>query len=133
MRDPLAGFGDPTLYVFRDGGIASKLGSQAWMDEPDTARMVTNAAGLYVEANEPAGELFGLSRDEIIGHPAGTFTEPDARIEDPQKLWATLEASGELHSLAVIHRSDGRVRVEFITHRNADGQGRHVTWLRPVG
>ena len=30
IRDPLAGFGEPTVYVFRDGGMASSLGSDTW-------------------------------------------------------------------------------------------------------
>lgn len=130
VRDPLAGYGEPTLYVFRDGGINSTLGSQSWVEDPGTARLVTDRSGNYIEANQSAADLFGVSVDDIVGRPAGTFTEPDARINDPAGLWSALEATGELHSLALVRRTDRQVRVEFITRKNADGPGRHVTWLR---
>ena len=134
VRDPLAGFGEPTVYVFRDGGIASNLESDTWRDEPSSARLVTNDQGTYVDANEAAAELLGLSTDQIVGQPAGTFTRPDARIEDAAGLWELLRSSGRLHSLAVVSRPGGQdVRVEFITLRNGDGTGRHVTWLRRFG
>ena len=134
IRDPLAGFGEPTLYVFRDGGIASSLGSDAWREEPTTARLVTNNQGIYVDANDAALELLGVTREQIVGQPAGTFTKPDARIDDAAGLWDLLESSGRLHSLAVVSCPDGRdVRVEFISLRDADGKGRHVTWLRRFG
>jgi PAS domain S-box-containing protein len=95
---------------------------------------VTNEEGTYVDANDAAVELLGVNRDQIIGSPAGTFTKPDARIEDAAGLWELLKTSGRLHSLAVVSRSDGRdARVEFITVRNGDGMGRHVTWLRRFG
>jgi PAS domain S-box-containing protein len=134
IRDPLAGFGEPTVYIFRDGGIASRLGSETWGDEPTAARLVTNDQGIYVQANDAAAELLGVERDKIVGQPAGTFTKPDARIEDAAGLWDLLTTTGRLHSLAVVARIGGRdVRVEFITQRDADGKGRHVTWLRRFG
>ncbi len=116
IRDPLAGFGEPTVYVFRDGGIASSLGSDTWREEPTSARLVTNEQGMYVDANDAAVELLGVDRDQIVGQPAGTFTKPDARIEDAAGLWDLSTTSGRLHSLAVVSRPGGRdVRVEFIT------------------
>lgn len=133
IRDPLAGYGEPTLYVFRDGGIVSTLGSQSWVEDAGTARLVTDPSGNYIEANQSAADLFGVGVEDIIGSPAGTFTEADARITDPSGLWASLETAGELHSLAVVRRSDGPARVEFMTRKNADGMGRHVTWLRRYG
>ncbi len=134
IRDPLAGFGEPTVYVFRDGGIASSLGSDSWREEPTSARLVTNDQGMYVDANDAAVELLGVTRDQIVGQPAGSFTKPDARIEDAAGLWDLLTTSGRLHSLAVVSHPGGRdVRVEFITVRDGDGKGRHVTWLRRFG
>jgi PAS domain S-box-containing protein len=134
VRDPLAGFGEPTLYVFRDGGIASSLGSETWREDPSSARLVTNEEGTYVDANDAAVELLGLNKNQIVGQRAGTFTKPDARIEDAAGLWELLKTSGRLHSLAVVSSPGGRdVRVEFITLRNGDGMGRHVTWLRRFG
>ena len=86
------------------------------VEEPTSARLVTNDQGMYVDANDAAAELLGVDRDQIVGQPAGTFTKPDARIEDAAGLWDLLTTSGRLHSLAVVSHPGGRdVRVEFIT------------------
>jgi PAS domain S-box-containing protein len=133
FRDRLAGFGDLVMYVFRDGTARSSFESDAWIADPATARVVTDENGTYVDANDAAEELFGVSRDRILRARAGSFTTPDARIADEKALWGRLEREGKLHSLAVLTRGDGTVvSVEFITVRDADGPGRHVTHLREV-
>jgi len=133
-RDSLAGFGDSVLYVFRDGTARARHHGTDWTGDDDTARLVTDEAGRYVEANDGAARLFGVRHEEIIGAKAGSFTRPDARIQDADALWHALANTGELHSLAVVQCSDGtQVPVEFVTLRDADGPGRHVTYLRAVG
>lgn len=134
LRDPLGGFGERTLYVFRDGAATGQLGPEEWIRDDATARLVIDDAGRYVEANVAAAELFGASEEEILGQGAGAFTEPDARIEDAQELWRLLESNGRLHSLAVVCRPNGdQVRVEFLTLRDGAGDGQHVTYLRAFG
>ena len=135
LRDDLAGFGDAALYVFRDGGAVSAIADvDGWINEVSTARLVTNAEGVYVEANEVAAALFGRSREDILGRRAGDFTRPDARITDADELWKGLKETGKLHSLAVIGRPDGTERiVEFVTLKDGAGPGLNVTLLRPVG
>jgi PAS domain S-box-containing protein len=134
LRQDIAGFGGtPVVYVFRDGLTHQGLDDE-WTKAASTARVVTDRDGTYVSANEPAGRLFGVRPDDIIGRPAGTFTRPDSRIEDADALWAALEARGRLHSLALIRCPDGAERtVEFVTIKDGDGPGRNVTLLRETG
>ena len=134
LRDPLAGFGSAMVYLFRDGGVLSSLGGEDWVGDPGVARVVTDAAGTYIDVNDAAAALFGVPKSAIIGARAGAFTRPDARIRDADELWRTLAASGRLHSLAVVRRQDGAdLRVEFVTVCDGGGGDRHVTWLRAVG
>jgi PAS domain S-box-containing protein len=133
FRDPLAGFGDRPLYVFRDGTATSSLVGEDWIRDPATARVVTDRGGRYLEADDAAERLFGATREEIIGNTAGGFTRPDARIQDADALWRALATTGKLHSLALVRCRDGRERsVEFLTIRDGDGSGRNVTYLRAI-
>src|SRR4051812_47660672 len=101
-RTPLAGFGEDALYVFRDGSASSSsYRDESWVGAHATARVVTDEAGRYIEANEAAAELFGVSADEMLGREAGTFTRPDARL-DAAALWHALATTGRLHSLAIL-------------------------------
>jgi hypothetical protein len=69
--------------------------------------------------------------DEIVCNKAGSFTRPDALIEDPEALWRALEHTGRLHSLALIRCGDGsETPVEFVTLKDGDGPGRNVTYRR---
>jgi PAS domain S-box-containing protein len=128
IRAGVAGFGDTVIYVFGDGTLGATLAAETWIDDPVTARIVSDRTGTYVEANGSAERLFGRTADEIVGSQAGTFTLPDARIEDAEALWRALDQTGRLHSLALIRRRDGTVApVEFMTVKDGDGPGRNVT------
>jgi PAS domain-containing protein len=129
VRAPLADLGGTALYVFRDGRAISEPREASWIDEPTTARLVSDASGTYVAANDAASRLLGLPTAEILGQRAGTFTRIDTRLQDADALWRLLEESGKLHSRALT--SDGR-RVEFVTVKDGDGPGRHVTSLREL-
>jgi PAS domain S-box-containing protein len=69
-------------------------------------RTIVGAAGKYVEANAAAAALFGVSRHKIIGKPAGSVTRHEANEEVGRRLFATLAATGALHSTAVVTRPD---------------------------
>ena len=130
IRTDVASFGDTVIYVFRDGSATAQLADD-WIDDPATARVITDPSGTYVEANEGAERLFRRSVGDIVGCTAGTFTRPDVRVEDDQTVWRALERTGRLHSLAVIRCPDGsEARVEFVTVKNGDGPGRNATYLR---
>jgi PAS domain S-box-containing protein len=130
-RDSDAGFGDTVIYVFRDGSVTSAMEAVEWIGDPATARLVTDRAGTYLEANERAQRLFGRTAAEMIGSKAGSFTRPDDRVQDDDSVWRALERTGRLHSLSVIRCADGtETAVEFVTVKDADGPGRNVTFLR---
>ena len=134
LRDDLAGPDySTTIYVFRDGAVQDAPGSESWTEDAATARVVSDADGQYVEANDAAGRLFGVPPPEILGRRAGEFTRPDARIKDAAALWDVLRSTGRLNSLAVVVRPDhSETRVEFLTIRDGDGPGRNVTYLRAI-
>jgi PAS domain S-box-containing protein len=131
IRIDVAGFGDTLLYVFRDGSVATSRMAEDWIEDPAAARLVTDPTGTYVEVNEAAERLFGRSAAEMIGRKAGSFTRPDDRVEDAEAVWRALEQTGRLHSLAVITCATGSdTPVEYVTVKDGDGPGRHVTILR---
>ena len=86
LRAPLADLGGTALYVFRDGRAVSDPSELSWVDDPATARLVSDASGTYVAANEAAGRLFGLPAEEIVGQGAGTFTRVDTLVQDTDVL-----------------------------------------------
>jgi PAS domain S-box-containing protein len=133
-REQLAGFGDsPVIYVFRDGSALPTVSQGDWIDDPAIARVVTDQQGNYLAANDEAATLFGVPQEGIVGSRAGTFTKPDARIDDADALWSALAARGRLHSVAVVRHPDGaEIPVEFVTIRDGDGPGRNVTLLRAI-
>lgn len=131
-RSDLAGFGQHAVYVFRDGSPTKGTDAAEWISDETTARVVSDATGEYLDANERAAALFGVaSAAEIVGRRAGDFTRPDVRV-DAVALWRALEATGRLHSLAVVIGPNAGRRVEFVTIRNGDGPGRNVTYLREL-
>jgi hypothetical protein len=134
VRDEVAGFGDPLVYVYRDGHALSSLVGDAWINDGTTARVVTDATGVYVDANDEAAALFGVDRKSIIGAGAGRFTREDSRIKDSAALWRALRDTGRLHSLALVRCPGGIEKsVEFLTVRDGDGPARNVTYLRRFG
>src|SRR6188768_1223815 len=94
IRTEVASFGDISIYVFRDGSVATSQTADDWIDDPATARVITDPTGTYVEANEPAERLFGRTATEIVGRKAGSFTQPDDRVEDADAVWRALEQTG---------------------------------------
>jgi PAS domain S-box-containing protein len=106
--DPLAELSPTkeTWYAYRDGEITPERVGEWWVDER-LPQAVVDAAGVYVEVNAAAAELFGLSRRRIIGKPAGSFTRHEANDEVGRRLFATLAEAGTLHSTAVVARPDG--------------------------
>jgi len=131
VRSDVAGFGDTVIYVFRDGSGPGAVDADSWIAEPTTPRVVTGPAGVYVEVNDAAAELFGRPAEAMIGRAAGSSTRADVRIEDGDAMWASLQRTQRLHSFAIVCRDDGsEARVEFLTLKDADGPGRNVTYLR---
>jgi PAS domain S-box-containing protein len=94
-------------YAYRDGRILPRPADEAWWLEPDLPRTVIDAEGRYLDADESAAELFGVSRQEILAGHAGDFTrhEPDAEVG--RRLLALLRDTGRMDSTAIVRRPDG--------------------------
>jgi PAS domain S-box-containing protein len=133
FRDDLAGFGQSVLYVFRDGSALSAFSAEDWIDDPTVARVVTDDNGTLLDANEAAEELFGVTSERLIGAAADSLTRPEARIPNSEELREALRLRGRLHSLSLVACGSGdEIHTEFVTIRDGDGPGRHLTILRPV-
>jgi PAS domain S-box-containing protein len=71
---------------------------RALFDRAIDAILFFDQTGRYVDANPAASKLFGVERDEIVGHPMGTFTAPEEKgsvTELRQRLFAEGTLTGE--------------------------------------
>ena len=132
-RDPLASLAGNAWYVYRDGRYSPFSDGPPWWDEPTAARVVIDDAGCYVDANQAALELLGVSLEELRRSRAGDFTPPAFGAEAPW-IMQLLRDTGELHSISMLRSRNGGVdeAVEFRFAKDAAGPGRHVSTLRRV-
>jgi PAS domain S-box-containing protein len=116
-------------YVFRDGAIRPPTRDLSWADDPDVPRAVLSHEGLYCDVNDAAAALFGVSRDEVIGKPAGSFTSHEPEPELGDHLLGIAESEGQLRSTAVVTRRDGETwPIEFVVRPTREGD--HVVSMR---
>ena len=105
----LTGFGATTevLLVYRDG---EPNASDPWWTDPGVA-LLRIQGDRYVDANEAALALHGVSRDEMLASGLGHFgMSGDERL----LMRDILHRTGSLHTTARILRADGtEVPVEF--------------------
>jgi PAS domain S-box-containing protein len=121
---------DVVWYAYRDS-TREAASQDAWWDDPSLARTVVDEDGRYLDANEPAGALFGIEARDIVGRTAGDFTR-HATARLGSALMSTLARTGALESTAVVVHPDGtEVPIAFHIRRDGDGPGRHVTVMRP--
>ena len=111
-RVDVAGFGDRGWYVYRYGRV-SPFGGDRWWAQPDAARVVVALDGAYVDANNAALELLGITRADLATARSGDFTSRDHRDNVPW-LQQLLLDTGEVHSTSVLRRRTGEyVDVEY--------------------
>ena len=92
------------------------------LSEASFEGIIISENGICIEANQAAVELFGYSREELIGLDVMSFTAPEAREIVKSQMMSGSEASYE----SVALRQDGtRVPVE-IQGRSFIYQGREV-------
>ncbi len=107
----LLGFGPHTevLLVYRDGE-QSPYADVPWWDGPDVAR-ITLIGDQYVEANEAAAALHGVTRDQLLASRLGRY-----RMAGGDRAWlsAILQRTGMLHTTTTLRLRDGEpVEVEY--------------------
>jgi PAS domain S-box-containing protein len=119
-----------TWYAYRDGHFEPSAADDEWWLDPDLARTVLSRDGTYLDANQAAADLFGVSCQGIVGARAGSFTRHEGGQEIERRLFALLDEVGTLHSTAVVVRPDGEEwQMEFHTTR-LETADRFVTVMR---
>lgn len=131
-RDDLASFVGQAWYAYRDGRY-SPFVRRPWWESPTAARTVIDAEGRYVDANDAALELLGVTPEELRASEAGDFTFGEHRALVPWVM-QLLRDTGELHSTSVVRPKDGGpdVPVEFHIVLAPDGSGTVIAYLRPI-
>lgn len=102
---------------------------QAVFEEAFDAMLIANDNAAYVDANPAACELFGLSREELLGRSIDEFAAEDYNFET---AWREFQESDRDRGIFPLVRPDGEKRiVEFAATPNIR-PGRHLSVLRDV-
>ncbi|MFL5777478.1 MAG: hypothetical protein ACJ761_00915 [Chloroflexota bacterium] len=118
-------------YVYRDGRYVPAADDESW-DDPSIARVVIGEDRGYLEANDAALKLLGITREELAHARSGDFTtQPIA--QQVGWVFGLLEDEGIVDSTSVLvpRRGDPR-SVRFHLVLDGDGPGRHVCLMRPI-
>lgn len=120
-------------YVYRDGRYSPFSDDGEWWRDGAAARLVIADDGRYLAANETALALLNVTPDQVARHRSGDFTTEAAAVGVPW-IFELLRQTGALHSTAVLRPAGGGapIGVEFHFELNADGPGRHVSWMRQI-
>jgi len=109
--------------------VASEQQYRAVFEEAFDAILIADDDARYVEVNPAACELFGLSREELLGR---TIAEFAAEGYDFEGAWQDFQDSGHDRGLFPLFRADGEQRiVEFAATPNIL-PGRHLSVIRDV-
>ncbi|WP_181692929.1 PAS domain S-box protein [Natronomonas sp. LN261] len=102
---------------------------RAIFEEASDAMVITEDGGRYVEANESAADLFGVSREALLGQSIADFS-PDGF--DTESMWQQLRSSDGERGTVRLVRPDGSERVvEYAATPNIV-PGEHLSILRDV-
>jgi PAS domain S-box-containing protein len=93
------------------------------------ALLITDDWAQLIDANPAACELFGVTRDALVGRSLADFAAPNFAVE---KEWRALIAAGSAKGELPLWRPDGTQReLEFSATANIS-PGRHLSVLRDV-
>ena len=93
------------------------------------AKLLTDDAGRYVDANPAACELFGLPREQLLGRSLLEFAEPGY---DAKTAFRSFREQGKMRGQFPLKRLDGARRVlDFSALANV-APGLHLSVLRDV-
>lgn len=85
--------------------------------------------GRYIDANSSACELFGVSKEELLGSSIADFAEPEL---DFTQAWQTFREQGQLSGEFRLYRPDGIVREVEYAARTDFLPHRHLSILRDI-
>ncbi|MDS0295823.1 PAS domain S-box protein [Halogeometricum luteum] len=93
------------------------------------AIVVADDDGAYVDANRSACDLFGVSRDELLGMRVEDFADEGYETDD---AWSEFLSAGQDRGMFSLRRPDGERRVvEYAATRDVV-PGEHLSVLRDV-
>ncbi|WP_235526243.1 PAS domain S-box protein [Nostoc piscinale] len=102
---------------------------QALFDHALDAILIANDEGRYVDVNAAACELFGVSREELLGSTIADFAAPEFNFT---QAWQQFREQEQMSGEFQLHRPNGTVRAtefaavaNFIPHR-------HLSIIRDV-
>jgi len=107
-QHPLAAFGEPLWYVYRDGQVRTQ-DEGSWWEAPEAGRVVFNGAGIFLEADAAAAALVGMTPDELVGRHWSELVDPSIATDDPDWLWETIRTKGAALS---VFRLSGELGVD---------------------
>jgi len=98
---------------------------------PQTADLIADDRGRYVDCNEEACELLGYSREELLKLSVWDLT-PEGNEVDGLVLWQDFIEAGVQAGIYWLVRKDGSlVEVEYRAVANATPRG-HLSRLTPI-
>ena len=100
---------------------------RAVWDGTQEAMVIADDGGRYVDANPAALELFGRSRDELLGRTVWEVMDGYT-----PEMWTEFRAAGSLAREATIRRANGELRELEAVARADVLPGRHLAVLRDV-
>jgi PAS domain S-box-containing protein len=104
---------------------------RALFDSTLDAVLVATDDRAYVDANPAACELFGMSREELLGSCLEDFV-PEGQRGAAQEAWGAFIERGYMDGEFVLRRADGTLRVAEFRARAGFLPGQHLSVLRDV-
>lgn len=98
-------------------------------DESSDAMLIANDDGRYVDANQAAGDLFGLSKARLLGRSIEEFAPCGFDFEI---AWSEFRDSGNDRGTFPLLRPDGTERIVEYSAESDIVPGQHLTILRDV-
>lgn len=118
LRELLTGRNDPRQIA-------------AHLDNLPVATLVVDDGGRYIAANQPASELTGYTRDELLTRSVTDITHSIDRPTE-ERLWRSFERTRRQSGHYTLTRKDGvTVRVDYDAFWDL-GPGIHVSFLKPA-
>jgi len=103
---------------------------RALCDSTLDAVLVATDDRVYVDANPAACELFGVSREELLGSSLEDFV-PEGQRDAAKEAWGAFIERGYMGGEFVLRRPDGTLRVADFRARAGFLPGQHLSVLSP--
>lgn len=102
-----------------------------FVDSTD-AILVADSAGRYIDANDVALSLLGLSRDELRGRPVADLVAEDHAWTDAE--WHRYQQAGWWHGTVTMLLPGNRTRRMLATARvvELEDAPAYISWLQPI-